>query len=230
MREELLNLLIADVIGDFRAAVALRTQERQEMLDAITGTQPPLIPWDMALPEDVPVRTPSRWRSWLALALQAVAWWLRRAVARAVSGVVQETVRAVLVQLHGPLPPHRQIEYEPRNGRFHDPGGLFPGSVPPDDFADERSYDPFDERFPETLPGNRLRRRGAIARGPARPHAVALAFLAGAGAAGGGVVAAARDRFAVSGHLGSCLRRRCPDLGRRRPPAGRERRHLPFGV
>jgi hypothetical protein len=77
---------------------------------------------------------------------QAIA----EAVARAVSGVVQETVRAVLDQLHGPLPPHRQIEYEPRNGRFHDPGGLFPGGVPPDDFADERPYGSFaDERFHE---------------------------------------------------------------------------------
>jgi hypothetical protein len=77
---------------------------------------------------------------------QAIA----EAVGKAVSGVVQETVRAVLDQLHGPLPDRRQIEYQPRNGRFHDPGGLFPGGVPPDDFADERSYDPFaDERFHE---------------------------------------------------------------------------------
>jgi hypothetical protein len=75
---------------------------------------------------------------------QAIA----EAVGKAVSGVVQETVRAVLDQLHGPLPDRRQIEYQPRNGRFHDPGGLFPGGQP-DDFADERSYDPFDERFPE---------------------------------------------------------------------------------
>jgi hypothetical protein len=75
---------------------------------------------------------------------------IAEAVGKAVSGVVQETVRAVLDQLHGPLPDRRQLEYEPRNGRFHDPGGLFPGGVPPDDFADERSYDPFDERFPET--------------------------------------------------------------------------------
>jgi hypothetical protein len=77
---------------------------------------------------------------------QAIA----EAVGKAVSGVVQETVRAVLDQLHGPLPDRRRLGYEPRNGRFHDPGGLFPGSVPPDDFADERSYNPFDERFPET--------------------------------------------------------------------------------
>jgi hypothetical protein len=68
---------------------------------------------------------------------QAIA----EAVARAVSGVVQETVHAVLDQLHGPLPPHRQLEYEPRNGRFHDPGGLFSGNGPPDDFTeDERPY------------------------------------------------------------------------------------------
>jgi hypothetical protein len=78
---------------------------------------------------------------------QAIA----EAVARAVSGVVQETVHAVLDQLHGPLPPHRQIEYEPRNVRFNDSGGLFPGGVPPDDFAeDERPYGSFaDERFHE---------------------------------------------------------------------------------
>src|SRR5262249_55935813 len=78
---------------------------------------------------------------------QAIA----QAVARAVSGVVQETVHAVLDQLHGPLPPHRQLEYEPRNVRFNDSGGLFPGGVPPADFTeDERPYDPFDDdRFQE---------------------------------------------------------------------------------
>jgi hypothetical protein len=78
---------------------------------------------------------------------QAIA----EAVGKAVSGVVQETVRAVLDQLHGPLPDRRQLEHEPRNGRFHDPGGLFPGGVPPDDFAeDERPYGSFaDERFHE---------------------------------------------------------------------------------
>jgi hypothetical protein len=32
-------------------------------------------------PDDVPARPPSRWRSWLALGLQAVAWWLRRGLA-----------------------------------------------------------------------------------------------------------------------------------------------------
>jgi hypothetical protein len=77
---------------------------------------------------------------------QAIA----EAVARAVSGVVQETVRAVLDQLHGPLPERRQIEYEPRSGRFNDPGGLFSGGVPPDFAEEERSYDSFDERFPAT--------------------------------------------------------------------------------
>jgi hypothetical protein len=77
---------------------------------------------------------------------------IAEAVGKAVSGVVQETVRTVLDQLHGPLPVRRQLEYEPRNRRFHDPGGLFPGSSPPDDFAgEERRYDPFaDERYPET--------------------------------------------------------------------------------
>jgi hypothetical protein len=77
---------------------------------------------------------------------------IAEAVGKAVSGVVQETVRAVLDQLHGPLPGHRQLGYEPRSGRFNDPGGLFPGSGPPDDFAeDERRYDPFaEERFPDT--------------------------------------------------------------------------------
>jgi hypothetical protein len=79
---------------------------------------------------------------------QAIA----QAVARAVSGVVQETVHAVLDQLHGPLPDRRQIEYEPRNGRFNDPGGLFSGHGPPDDFTeDERPYGSFaDDRFHET--------------------------------------------------------------------------------
>jgi hypothetical protein len=78
---------------------------------------------------------------------QAIA----QAVARAVSGVVQETVHAVLDQLHGPLPPHRQLEYEPRSGRFNDTGGLFSGHGPPDDFTeDERRYGSFaDERFHE---------------------------------------------------------------------------------
>jgi hypothetical protein len=77
---------------------------------------------------------------------------IAEAVGKAVSGVVQETVRAVLDQLHGPLPGRRQLEYEPRSGRFNDPGGLFPGSGPPDDFTeDERRYDPFaEERFPDT--------------------------------------------------------------------------------
>jgi hypothetical protein len=77
---------------------------------------------------------------------------IAEAVGKAVSGVVQETVRAVLDQLHGPLPARRQLEYEPRSRRFNDSGGLFPGGVPPDDFAeDERPYDPFsDERFPAT--------------------------------------------------------------------------------
>jgi hypothetical protein len=76
---------------------------------------------------------------------------IAEAVGKAVSGVVQETVRAVLDQLHGPLPPHRQLEYEPRNVRFNEPGGLFPGGVPPDDFAEnERPYGSFaDERFHE---------------------------------------------------------------------------------
>jgi hypothetical protein len=75
---------------------------------------------------------------------------IAEAVGKAVSGVVQETVRAVLDQLHGPLPA-RRLEYEPRRGRFNDPGGLFPGSGPPDDFTeDERRYDPFaEERFPD---------------------------------------------------------------------------------
>jgi hypothetical protein len=79
---------------------------------------------------------------------QAIA----EAVGKAVSGVVQETVRAVLDQLHGPLPLHRQLEYEPRSSRrLDDPGGLFPGGVPPDDLAEEeeRPYNSFaDERFP----------------------------------------------------------------------------------
>jgi hypothetical protein len=78
---------------------------------------------------------------------------IAEAVGKAISGVVQETVRAVLDQLHGPLPARRQLEYEPRTGRrLDDPGALFPGGVPPDDFAeDERRYDPFaGERFPET--------------------------------------------------------------------------------
>jgi hypothetical protein len=76
---------------------------------------------------------------------------IAEAVGRAVSGVVQETVRAVLDQLHGPLPVHRQLGYEPRRSRLDDPGGLFPGGVPPDDFAEEeeRPYNSFaDERFP----------------------------------------------------------------------------------
>jgi hypothetical protein len=76
---------------------------------------------------------------------------ISQAVGRAVSGVVQETVRAVLDQLHGPLPLHRQLDYQPRSGRYHDPGGLFPGGVPPDDFAEEeeRPYNSFaDQRFP----------------------------------------------------------------------------------
>jgi hypothetical protein len=79
---------------------------------------------------------------------QAIA----QAVARAVSGVVQQTVHAVLDQLHGPLPTHRQLEYEPRSGRFTDPGGLFSGHGPPDDFTqDERPYGSFaDDRFHET--------------------------------------------------------------------------------
>src|SRR5262249_44723942 len=74
-------------------------------------------------------------------------------VGKAVSGVVQETVRAVLDQLHGPLPARRQLGYESRSSRrLDDAGGLFPGSGPPDDFAeDERPYDPFaGERFPAT--------------------------------------------------------------------------------
>jgi hypothetical protein len=78
---------------------------------------------------------------------------IAEAVGKAVSGVVQETVRAVLDQLHGPLPVHRQLEYEPRRGRYHDPGVLFPGGVPPDDFAEEeeRPYNSFaDERFPSS--------------------------------------------------------------------------------
>jgi hypothetical protein len=78
---------------------------------------------------------------------------IAEAVGRAVSGVVQETVRAVLDQLHGPLPVHRQLGYEPRRSRFTDPGGLFPGGVPPDDFAEEeeRPYNSFtDERFPSS--------------------------------------------------------------------------------
>jgi hypothetical protein len=76
---------------------------------------------------------------------------IAEAVGRAVSGVVQETVRAVLDQLHGPLPVHRQLDSQPRRGRYHDPGGLFPGGVPPDDFAEEeeRPYNSFaDQRFP----------------------------------------------------------------------------------
>src|SRR5262249_39787228 len=64
---------------------------------------------------------------------QAIA----EAVACAVSGVVQETVHAVLDQLHGPLPARRHLEYEPRNVRFNDSGGLFPGGVPPDFAEDE---------------------------------------------------------------------------------------------
>jgi hypothetical protein len=32
-------------------------------------------------PDEVPARPPSRWRAWLALCLQAVAWWLRRGIA-----------------------------------------------------------------------------------------------------------------------------------------------------
>jgi hypothetical protein len=78
---------------------------------------------------------------------------IAEAVGKAVSGVVAETVRAVLDQLHGPLPARRQLECEPRSSRRLDsPGGLFPGGGPPDDFAeDERPYDPFaGERFPET--------------------------------------------------------------------------------
>jgi hypothetical protein len=76
---------------------------------------------------------------------------IAEAVGKAVSGVVQETVRAVLDQLHGPLPVHRQLDYQPRSGRYHDPGGLFPGGVPPDDFAEEEEppYNSFaDQRFP----------------------------------------------------------------------------------
>jgi hypothetical protein len=75
---------------------------------------------------------------------------IAEAVGRAVHGVVAETVRAVLDQLHGPLPVHRQLE--PRGGRrLDDPGGLFPGGVPPDDFAEEeeRPYNSFaDDRLP----------------------------------------------------------------------------------
>jgi hypothetical protein len=75
---------------------------------------------------------------------------IAEAVGRAVSGVVQETVRAVLDQLHGPLPLHRQLGYEPRGSRrLDDPGGLFRGG--PQDFPEEEEP-PDDvfrgERFP----------------------------------------------------------------------------------
>jgi hypothetical protein len=74
---------------------------------------------------------------------QAIA----QAIGKAVSGVVQETVRAVLDQLHGPLPDHRQLAYEPpRSNRFDHSGGLFPGGVPPDHFSEEEEEPP-DELF-----------------------------------------------------------------------------------
>jgi hypothetical protein len=77
---------------------------------------------------------------------------IAEAVGRAVSGVVQETVRTVLDQLHGPLPLHRQLEYEPWGSRrLDDPGGLFRGG--PQEFPEEEEPpdDVFrDQRFPSS--------------------------------------------------------------------------------
>jgi hypothetical protein len=77
---------------------------------------------------------------------QAIA----EAVGKAVAGVVQETVRAVLDQLHGPPPARRQLGYESRSSRrLDDPGGLFRGV--PQDFPEEEEPpdDVFrDDRFP----------------------------------------------------------------------------------
>jgi hypothetical protein len=110
---------------------------------------PVVIPWLRGARRVVAEKIDQVYRTLVTLT-DRVRQAIAEAVARAVSGVVQETVRAVLDQLHGPLPPHRQIEYEPRNVRFNDSGGLFPGGVPPDDFEDERPYGSFaDERFHE---------------------------------------------------------------------------------
>jgi hypothetical protein len=77
---------------------------------------------------------------------------IAEAVGRAVSGVVQETVRAVLDQLHGPLPVRPRLEYEPRSSRrLEEAGGLFRGV--PQDFPEEEEPpdDVFrDERFPSS--------------------------------------------------------------------------------